>query len=166
MMTTARNHPIQAWINCAITFGRPPHISNLENLVKKNPRYIRLDMEHIAPQVRPPWWELNATKKLSSLNKEDEARAHMLRLRQIPTQDLVVYTDGSGHNGHIGAEIYSRTLQITKGKYIGTEDTHNVYAAELMAIQMAVTLFESKIEEYSNIDIFTDNPWSYGHRRQ
>jgi ribonuclease HI len=114
-------------------------------------------MEHIAPQVRPPWWELKATTKISSLKKEDEARAHKLRLRQIPTQDLVVYTDGSGHDGHIGAAIYSPTLKSTTGEYIGTEDTHNVYSAELMAIQMAVTLFESKIEEYSNIHIFTDN---------
>jgi len=40
---------------------------------------------------------------------------------------------------------------------MGTEDTHNVYAAELMAIQMVVSLFEEKIEEYSNIYIFTDN---------
>jgi ribonuclease HI len=36
-------------------------------------------------------------------------------------------------------------------------DTHNVYAAELTAIQMAVKLFEEKINEYTNVYIFTDN---------
>ena len=157
MMTTARNHPIQAWINRAIDHGRPPYISNLENLVKKYPKFIRPDMEHIAPQIRPPWWTLKATTKISSLNKEKAAQAHKLRLRQIPTQDLVIYTDGSGHDGHIGAGIYSPTLNMTITEYIGTENTHNVYAAELMAIQMAVFLFEKRIEEYPNVHIFTDN---------
>jgi len=53
--------------------------------------------------------------------------------------------DGSGYNGHIGTAIYSPTSSITKGKYIGTDNTHNVYAA---TIQMAVTLFKEKIDEY------------------
>src|SRR5215471_15768308 len=97
MMTTARNHPIQAWINRAITFGRSPYILNLEKMVKKYPKYIRRDTEHIAPQVRPPWWTLKATTKISSLNKEEEAKAHKLRLRQIRTHDLVIYTDGLGY---------------------------------------------------------------------
>lgn len=43
------------------------------------------------------------------------------------------------------------------GPHIGTDDTHNVYAAELTAIQMAVTLFEELINEYMNVYIFTDN---------
>ena len=40
---------------------------------------------------------------------------------------------------------------------IGTDNTHNVYAVELTAIQMAVTLFEGKIQEYSNVYVSTDN---------
>ena len=63
----------------------------------------------------------------------------------------------TGHNGHIGAAIFSPTSHIIKNEYIGTEDTHNVYAGELTAIQMAVTLFEEKFEKYQNIHIFTDN---------
>jgi hypothetical protein len=84
-------------------------------------------------------------------------RAHQQRLKQISPQDLIIYTDDSGHDGHIGTAIYSPTLRIAKGQYIGTDETHNVYAAELMAIQMAVSLSEEKIENYTNIHIFTDN---------
>jgi ribonuclease HI len=40
---------------------------------------------------------------------------------------------------------------------MGTEDTHNVYAAELTAIEMAIILFEGKIDEHKNVYIFTDN---------
>ena len=89
--------------------------------------------------------------------KEEAAKVHQERLCQIPAQDLIIYTDGSGQNGHIGAAIYSPTCSIIKGKYMGTDDTHIVYAAELMAIQMAVTLFEEKINEYVNVHIFSDS---------
>ena len=40
---------------------------------------------------------------------------------------------------------------------MSTDDTHIVYAAELMAMQMATTLFEEKICEYANVHIFTDS---------
>jgi hypothetical protein len=59
-------------------------------------------------------------------------------------QDLIIYTDGSGHYGNIGAAIYSPTINGAEGEYIGTEGTHNVYTAKLIVIQMAVTLFEEK----------------------
>ena len=42
-------------------------------------------------------------------------------------------------------------------EYIGTDHMHNIYVAELMAIQMAAFLFEQRIEEYPNVHIFTDN---------
>ena len=132
-------------------------MSNLGNLIKNFPKYTQLGIEHIATHIRPPWWELKATTEISPLNKEKAAQAHKQRLRQTSRQDLIIYTDGSGYDGHIGAAIYSPTLKITKGEYIGTEDTHNVYAAELTAIQMAVSLFEEQIEKYKNIYIFTDN---------
>ena len=70
---------------------------------------------------------------------------------------MIIYTDGSGHNGHTGAAIYSPKTRDTKGEYVGTSDTHNVYAAELTAIQMAVNFFEEKINEHNDTYIFTDN---------
>src|SRR5205814_3245542 len=102
-------------------------------------------------------WELAATTAISASNKDKAAEEHHQRLPQIQPQDLIIYTDGSGHGGHIGAAIHSPTINVTKGEYIGTDNTHNVYAAELTAIQMAITLFEEKIQEYSNVHVFTDN---------
>ena len=120
----------------------PPHTSNLGNLVKHYPEYMQPGMEHIAAYVRPPWWKSQATTTISRAHKDVAAKTHLQRLRQIPAQDLIVYTDGSGHNGHIGAAIYSPTTSVTGGAYLGTDDTHNVYAAELTAIQMALTIIE------------------------
>ena len=113
--------------------------------------------EHIDTYVRPPWWKLPATTSISGLNKDKAAEEHEQKLCQIPSQDLIIYTDGSGHGGHIGAAIYSPTINVTKGEYIGTDNTHNVYAAELTATKMAITLLEERTEEYSNAYIFTDN---------
>src|SRR5437667_2298440 len=157
MRTTAENHPIHEWIKRALGDGNCPHITNLENLIKHFPEYIQPNMEHIETYIRPPWWKLTATTSISALNKDKAAEEHERKLRQIPAEDLIIYTDGSGHGGHIGAAIYSPTINITKGEYIGTDNTHNVYAAELTATQMAITLFEERTQEYSNVHIFTDN---------
>jgi hypothetical protein len=53
--------------------------------------------------------------------------------------------------------VYSPATNVIKGEYIGTDDTHNVYAAELTAIQMAVTLFKETMDKYKNAYVFTDN---------
>ncbi len=157
MTTTAVNHPIHTWITQALRHGGPPHMSNLGNLIKHYPEYIQPGMEHIAAYIRPPWWEVPAITAISAASKDEAAKAHQQQLRQISTQDLIIYTDGSGHNGNIDAVIYSPTTSIIKGKYIGTDDIYNFYAAELMAIQMAITLFEEKVDEYMNVYVFTDN---------
>jgi hypothetical protein len=49
------------------------------------------------------------------------------------------------------AAIYSPTTRTTKEEYIATDYTHNVYAAELTAIQMVLTLVEENIDEYNNV---------------
>jgi len=107
-----------------------------KNLIKHYPKYMKSDMEHIAAYIRPPWWKLPAITTISPLNKDEAAKAHLQQLSRISAQDMIIYTDGSGHDGHIGTAIYSPTKGTTKGKHIGTDDTHNVYAAELTAIQM------------------------------
>ena len=157
MGTATANHPIHQWITRAVKCGGPPYMSNLENLAKHYSEYIRLELECIDPYVRPPWWGLKATTTIAPVDKKEAAKSHEQRLRQISAQDLIIYTDGSGHNNHIGAAIYSPTVNIAKGKYIGTEESHNVYAAELTGIQMALGLLEEKIDEHANAYIFTDS---------
>ena len=143
--------PNLLWIAQALTNGGPPHMSNLGNLIKHYPQYIQMGMEHIATYIRPPWWKAPAIIEISTASKDKATKAHQQQLRQIPTEDLIIYTDGSSHNGHIGAAIYSPTTNVRKGEYIGTDETHNVYAAELTAIQMAVTEFEKRINKYTNV---------------
>ena len=139
MSITAINHPINTWITRALTDGGPPHMSNLGNLIKHYPQYIQPNMERIIPYIRPPWWKSSAITEISRESKDKAAEKHKLR---ISIDDLIIYTDGSGHNGHIGAAIYSPTTNVIKDECIGIDDIHNVYAAELIAIRMAITTFQ------------------------
>ena len=93
-------------------------MSNLENLIKHYPEYIQQDLEHIAAYIRPPWWKPKAITTISKAKKDEVAKVHQQRLSRIPTQDLIIYTDGPGHNGNIGAAIYSPSTGVTNGKYI------------------------------------------------
>ena len=126
-------------------------------------------MEHETELLSPQWhltskilriitrMTTTAIIRISTSNKDEATKEHQQRLQQIPIQDLIIYTDESGHGGQIDAAIYSPTNNAIKGEYIGTDNTHNVYAAELTAIQMTIMLFEEKIQEHSNAYIFTDN---------
>ena len=98
-----------------------------------------------------------ASIEISLLNKDKAAKAHQQQLWQMSSKDLIIYTDRSGHNGHIGAAIYFPTINLIKSQYVGTNNTHNVYRAELTAIHMATRLSEVKIDEYSNMHIFVDS---------
>jgi hypothetical protein len=92
MKTTAANHPIQTWIAQALKCGGPPHMSNLENLIKHYPEYTHPKMEHIAAYIRPSWWKSAAVTEMSPVSKDEAAKAHQQRLRQIPSQDLITYS--------------------------------------------------------------------------
>ena len=75
----------------------------------------------------------------------------------MSSKDLVIYTNRSSHNGHIGAAMHSLTINITKSQYVDTDNTHNIYRVELTAIQIATRLFEAKTDEYFNMYIFVDS---------
>ena len=70
---------------------------------------------------------------------------------------MVIYTDGSGINNGIGAGIYSPTTNKYQGQHLGTDKSTNVYAAELTAINMAVTYAKETAQHFNRCFIFTDN---------
>src|SRR5438046_6226590 len=107
MMIMAVNHPIHTWITHVLKDGNCLYISNLENLIKHYSEYIQSGMEHITAYIRPSWWKLAAITAISTSNKEEAAQEHQQQLQQIPAQDLIIYTDGSGHGGQIGEGIKS-----------------------------------------------------------
>jgi hypothetical protein len=60
---------------------------------------------------------------------------------QEGSETSLVYTDGSGFEGHIGAaavNIDDGDTVISDRRYLGTESQSTVYAAELSGIEMAL----------------------------
>jgi hypothetical protein len=93
------------------------------------------NMEKKISYLTAPWWKapVIAIKE----NAEAAIETHnaiLLRSRDL----LVVYTDGSGINGKIGAASVAPKIGAIKQAYMGTEATSIVYAAELEGIHMAL----------------------------
>jgi ribonuclease HI len=59
----------------------------------------------------------------------------------------MIFTDGSGFAGHIGASMASLQHGVTsQRRYLGTDSQSTVYAAELSGIEMALAKTKRKIE--------------------
>jgi len=116
-----------------------PHPSNLENIGRYFPEYIRT-METIYPYIRPPWWTLKANIHIDG-NKDEAEKYHLQAISNpIPAHPTThIYTDGSKINDGIGAAIFCFTSLYTEQRYLGTASESIVYAAELEAISMAIT---------------------------
>jgi ribonuclease HI len=113
-------------------------------------------METIHPYVRPPWWIPNTNIEISS-NKKEAKQRHDEAVHDPNT--ICIYTDGSGIDGQIGAAAVCQTTSesVTRKQYIGTESSHNVYAAELAAIKLAVDIVQAAPRTYDKCVIYTDS---------
>ena len=68
----------------------------------------------------------------------------------------MIFTDGSGFAGHIGASTASYYPGITsQRRYLGTDSQSTVYAAELSGIEMA--LAKTRKEQAREVIIFSDS---------
>jgi ribonuclease HI len=108
----------------------------------------------IHPYVRPPWWIPNANIDIS-LNKKEAKQRHDEAVNDPNT--ICIYTDGSGIDVQIGAAAVCQTTSETRKQYIGTESSHNVYAAELAAIKLAVDIVQAARRNYDKCVIYTDS---------
>src|SRR5271167_4787812 len=116
-------------------------------------------MEEIRPHIKPPWWSLtNTTTHIANIPKENAREEHIKLLKNNNIQNVLnIYTDGSGIESHIGAAAYSLTTSASAHHYLGKADTANVYAAELTAIQLGISMAGKSHEQYDKCFIFVDN---------
>ncbi|KAJ5794256.1 hypothetical protein N7457_000855 [Penicillium paradoxum] len=71
-----------------------------------------------------------------------------------------IYTDGSGHHGEVGGSAYHKPAQgpaIERMAYFGTEHHHNVHAAEIGGLILALRMAEDNPQLQQGIDIYSDN---------
>jgi ribonuclease HI len=78
-------------------------------------------------------------------------------------RNLVIYTDGSGYHGHIGASAYAPQIQSTQRRHLGSDESATVHAAELAGIEMATRLCQQLQlqdqagDRFISATIFTDS---------
>ena len=154
MQTTAAKHPIQPCIQQAINSKSQHYVSPLEYIARSFPNYAAEPLETILPYARPPWWTPNFTINVPG-NKEAAKRKHENTIYHDDT--LYVYTDGSGIDGQVGAAAYSPTTLSTKQQYLGSENQHNIYSAELTAIDIAVNIAQTCQNNYKQCVIYADS---------
>src|ERR1700738_2875370 len=80
----------------------------------------------------------------------------MPTLRDSSGTCIIIYTDGSGIDGNIGAAAYCLTTTNVQGQYLGKQSHYNVYAAELTAIHLALKMVDD-VPQYTECMIYSDS---------
>ena len=140
MQTLPSSHPISPWVEKAIRDSRQQrtrHMSNLESLARNFPEYTTMPVEKIWPFIRPPWWTPRIKVHIES-NKQKTKKYHdnTITTYSANPNTICIYTDGSSIDGGVGSAAY--THETTKQQHLGKEIDHNVFAAELTAIDLGI----------------------------
>ena len=112
------------------------------------------DIESLIPARRPPH-----TKNPHNIHIAPDKKQAIEEYEQI-TDQIQVFSDGSGHNGHIGAAaVLFRAGNSTKvlRYYLGAENEHTVFEADEVGLTLAVKLISSERNLHFPISILVDN---------
>jgi ribonuclease HI len=103
--------------------------------------------------VREPW---RAPPEVFIDNRETAVQRHK-EITTLASRPLVIYTDGSGYEGRIGAAMIVDLDDQHRLSQMGTDDMSTVYAAELRAIEMALDYVRNTQEINNGVVIFADS---------
>lgn len=129
-------------------------VSPLETLTKRIERKTASKIENlemIVPYSAPPWWI--PPKLIIEGSKEKAEAAHKELI--VTTKAKLIYTDGSGINGKIGAAAVGGG--ITGRAYLGPSTSYTVYSAELYGIILALFMGFRTGYKDNHIIICADN---------
>jgi ribonuclease HI len=148
-------HPIHHALRDARESSRNDHVPALSALAR---RYrINLDLLEDVDVVRqhPAW---NAPFKIHI--PPDQEDAVVVDSIHAATDDVIVYSDGSAHDGHVGAAAHlvrrdgtTRSLQ----RYLGRDMHYTVHAAEGVGIVLAAHLIRMETQGIRRASIGVDN---------
>ncbi|TMI86171.1 MAG: hypothetical protein E6H10_00790 [Bacteroidetes bacterium] len=102
--------------------------------------------ETIVPYIRPPWWVANFTTNISA-TKEEAIAQHNIVVKEAASHKgeiVVIYTDGSGIDGKVGAAAVNHMNGDKSRMHLGREADYNVFIAEVEGVRMGVRMFEPK----------------------
>lgn len=109
--------------------------------------------------IQPPW---QMAPEVIISEREDAIRCHdKIVGQQEHLLQLVLYTDGSGYQGDVGAAAVCPSRMVTQTHYLGSENTATVYGAELMGMSLAMQIVREHYTEWPEISrgvtVFSDS---------
>ena len=84
------------------------------------------------------WWISKAQIQISG--SKDEAKEQHNHRTEKASGELSICTDGFGIDKKISVAACDRTLDGTRVQHLGDENSFNVFAAELTAMNLALTM--------------------------
>jgi ribonuclease HI len=153
MQTAPESHPVNAAIRRATSSRSQTVITPFEYLAMTFPRHAS-PLETIKPFPVPPWWSPPFTFEID-VDKESAKARHDATRHDDGT--LCIYTDGSGIDGHISASAVCPAISQTRRRYLGPEDEHNVYEAEVTAFELAAEIALNAPPSFTKCVIYPDS---------
>ena len=111
-------------------------------------------METIRPACHSTKWTPQTKIDIREIDDAIEQDAHAEE-----TEDTVLYSDGSGHDGRIGgvAVLRRRGIQVSSLRFeLGADTDHTVYKGEIVGMILAVELLK-KAPRARNISLTINN---------
>lgn len=108
------------------------HFSPLQILTDRYERLFKSpisNIEQIAPFTAPSWWIPLPITIFSNKKEAEKAQKHMVNDVRRKKHCLLIYTDGSGINGKIGAAAVGPTCN--QNAFLGSPYSFTVYSGEL-----------------------------------
>ena len=156
LLTLPLTHPLHKSIQASRRSTPAKHLSSIDNLLRLF-KLRKVKIETIAPVTTDP--HRTPTFKIIV----QPSREQSIAVEKKDKADFKVFTDGSNHDGGIGAGavLYrkgsSRPLAELKA-YLGTSTEHNSYEAEVVGGILGTWLISSNPEtSYKSVSIYTDN---------
>lgn len=153
LATHPDTHPLYGPVRRAARHYVASHRSSLHRLTHQY-TIIPEDIETLLPTRRPPS-STNLHKTHIAASKEMAIQEHL----QL-SDAIQIYSDGSGHQGGIGAAAVlfrvgkcPRTLRF----HLGTEKEHTVYEAEAVGLTLAAKLIATERDLIFPLTISVDN---------
>jgi ribonuclease HI len=94
-------------------------------------------LEVKSPYIAAPWWPV---PEVTIHEEPDQAEKSHDDIVQTSYKNLLLYTDGSGINGKIGAAVIAPQIGAIRRAYMGAANVSTVYAAEFKGVRMAIEI--------------------------
>ncbi|KIJ22827.1 hypothetical protein M422DRAFT_276688 [Sphaerobolus stellatus SS14] len=126
-------HPLHPIVKSAARRQPRFHLSPIHALFQ----HFQLDpstTETISPTRKHPAWQPEFTTHIA---EDREAASRSIRAR---TDELHIFSDGSGIEGHIGAAAITTPSRERLRLHLGTDDEHTVFEGELVGVLLGLEL--------------------------